>query len=198
VRSTVVGRENLQGSGRKIVTSNHRSTFDPIPLFALIVQYRRDVTFLAMAELFRNPVMRAILEWFGIIPVKRGTQAAVQASEMGIAALRAGGVTVAFIEGKISTTGSLLPPKSGVAYMAIQTGAPVIPVAMVGTENVKRVDTAWWKWGWRARYVIVIGEAIHPPVLIDPTSRQRQVFTDKVMASIAQLQQRAEEILAAK
>lgn len=196
VRSTVVGRENLRGPGRKIVASSHLSVFDPIPLFALITQYRRDVTFLAMAELFKVPVLRTVLEWFGIIPVDRGTAAAVQASAMGVTALEDDGVVAAYIEGKISTTGDLLPPKKGVAYMALRTGAPVIPVAVAGTQNVKQLDTKWWKWGWRQHYVIVIGEPIQPPTKDDPT--YRDAFTAQIMASIAQLKKQAEEILAAK
>lgn len=198
VRSTVVGRENLRGPGRKIVASSHLSVFDPIPLFALITKYRRDVTFLAMAELFRNPVMRSILEWFGIIPVDRGTAAAALASEMGVTALRDDGVVAAYIEGKISTTGALLPARNGVAYMALQTGSPVIPVAVAGTQNVKRLGTPPWKWGWRQRYVIVIGEAILPPILVDPTKQDRDAFTAQVMESITQLHAQALAILADK
>lgn len=198
VRSTVVGRENLKGEGRKVVASSHLSTFDPIALFGLITKYRRDVTFLAMAELFKNPLAGVVLKWFGIIPVYRGTQAAVQASEMGINALRHDGAVAAYIEGKISKSGDLLPPKNGVAYMALQTGAPVIPVAVAGTQNVKRLGTPWWKWGWRKRYVIVVGEAIWPPVLDKATGEQRNAFTDQVMDAIAQLKQHADEILAAQ
>lgn len=196
VRSTVIGRENLAGPGRKVVASSHRSTFDPVPLFALITKYRRDVTFLAMAELFKVPVLRSVLKWFGIIPVNRGTQAAVQASEMGVIALEDDGVVAAYIEGRISTTGELLPAKKGVAYMAIRTGAPVIPVAVAGTQNVKRVDAPWWQWGWRQHYVIVIGEPIQPPTV--DSSSHRNAFTDQIMQAIAQLKRQADSTLASQ
>lgn len=80
--------------------------------------------------------------------------------------------------------------------MALQTGAPVIPVAVAGTQNVKRLGTPPWKWGWRQHYVIVIGKPIQPHALDDPT--YRDAFTTQVMASIAQLKKQAEETLAAK
>ena len=66
--------------------------------------------------------------------------------------------------------------------MALRTGAPVIPVAVAGTQNVKQLDTKWWKWGWRQHYVIVIGEPIQPPTKDDPTYR------DAFTAHFAQIQ----------
>ncbi|HSW78088.1 MAG TPA: lysophospholipid acyltransferase family protein [Candidatus Chromulinivoraceae bacterium] len=186
VRPTVIGRENLSSSGGVVIASNHLSTFDPIGLFAPIVKFRPDVTFLAMAELFRSPIAGRILQWFGIIPVHRGTDTAVEASRVGVAVLTAGGAVAAFIEGKISRTGELLPPKNGVAYMASEAGVPVIPVAMVGTNRVKRPGTGWWHWGWRRRYTIVIGKPMTPPQCLS-TKQQRDAFSEEVMEAIRSL-----------
>ena len=82
--------------------------------------------------------------------------------------------------------------------MALATGAPVIPVAVAGTQYVKPLGTPWWKWGWRKHCVFVIGEPITPPVLINPTSEQRKAFTARVMESIALLKEQADAVLAAK
>jgi 1-acyl-sn-glycerol-3-phosphate acyltransferase len=198
VRPRVIGRENIPKQGAVIFASNHRSVFDPIALFGALKR-RRDIAFMAKAELFKFWPARALLGWLGTIPVRRGTTAAVEASEAGVAVLRAGGAVAAFIEGKVSTTGELLRAKSGVAYMALETGADVVPVAMVGTENVKRPSWPWWRWGFMKRYVIVIGKPIPAPKLDhEPTKQDREAHTTLIMQDIAALITRANPELAAK
>lgn len=189
VRPRVIGRHNFAQEGALIVASSHRSVFDPIGLFAPIVKFRPDVAFLAMAELFKNPLLRRILEWFGIIPVHRGTERATESAQQGIEVLNGGGVVAAFIEGKIIRGDELGKPKGGVTYMAFATGAPVVPVAVVRTEHVKRPGTKWWQWGWGTRYIIAIGEPIPVPqgASIDSPKADRDAFTDKIMAAISRL-----------
>jgi 1-acyl-sn-glycerol-3-phosphate acyltransferase len=189
VRPRVIGRRNFAQEGALIVASSHRSTFDPIGLFAPIVKFRPDVAFLAMAELFKNPLLRHLLEWFGIIPVYRGTERAIESAQRGIEVLGAGGVVAAFIEGKIIREDGFGKPKGGVAYMAFATGAPVVPVAVVRTERVKRPGSKWWQWGWGTRYSIAIGEPISVPegASADSSKADRDAFTTKVMAAIERL-----------
>ena len=189
VRPRVIGRRNFAQKGALIVASRHRSTFDPIGLFAPIVRYRADVAFLAMAELFKNPLLRRLLEWFGVIPVYRGTERATESTERGIEVLEAKGVVAAFIEGKIIRDEPFGKPKGGVAYMAFATGAPVIPVTVVRTEDIKRPGSKWWQWGWGKRYVIAIGEPITPPAgaSINSPKQERDEFTAQVMAAIEAL-----------
>lgn len=189
VRPRVEGRRHFAQEGPLIVASNHRSTFDPIGLFAPIVKYRPDVAFLAMAELFKNPLLRRILEWFGVIPVYRGTERAIESAQRGIEVLSGGGTVAAFIEGKIIRGTELGKPKGGVAYMAFATGAPVVPVAVVRTERVKRPGSKWWQWGWGTRYFIAVGEPIPVPqgASIDSSKADRDAFTDEIMAAIDRL-----------
>lgn len=183
VRPTIIGRENLAVDGGVVIAPNHQSIYDAVSVFATIVGLRRDIAFLAMAELFRNRLIGRVLRWFGIIPVHRGTNAAVAASTDGVAVLEAGGTVVVFIEGEISLSGDLLPPKNGVAYMASAAGVPVVPVALIGTNRVKRPRTSWWRWGWRRRYTIVFGEPMQPPPS-PSTSEQRREFSAAVMRAI--------------
>ena len=198
VRPRVIGRENIPKQGAVIFASNHRSTFDPIALFGAL-KTRRDVAFMAMAELFKLRPVRLLLVWLGTIPVHRQTAAAPEASDAGITVLRAGGAVAAFIEGKISETGELLKAKGGVAYMALATGADVVPIAMVGTENVKRLDWPWWRWGYMVRYIIAIGEPIPAPKLDhEPTPLDREAHTAQIMQAIAALIARSTQELAAK
>ncbi len=189
VRPRVNGRSNFAQEGPLIVASSHRSTFDPIGLFAPIVKYRPDVAFLGMAELFKNPLLRHILEWFGVIPVYRGTERAIESAQRGIEVLNSGGTVVAFIEGKIIQGDELGQPKGGVTYMAFATGAPVVPIAVMRTEYVKRPRSNWWQWGWRTRYIIAIGEPIPVPqgASINSPKADRDAFTDEIMTAINHL-----------
>jgi 1-acyl-sn-glycerol-3-phosphate acyltransferase len=198
VRPRVIGRENIPKQGAVIFASNHRSVFDPIALFGAL-KTRRDIAFMAKAELFKFWLSRALLGWLGTIAVARDTAEAIKSSEEGITVLLAGGAVANFIEGGVSATGELRSPKSGVAYMALATGADVVPVAMVGTENVKRPGWSWWRWGFRKRYVIIFGKPIPAPVLDrEPTKQDREVQTTRIMHDIAALITRANQELAMK
>jgi 1-acyl-sn-glycerol-3-phosphate acyltransferase len=195
VRAEVIDRDNVPPGGPVIIAANHRSIFDPIALFGALKK-RRNVAFMAAAGLFKVPVLGSILRWFGAIPVARGTDAAIQASDTGITLLRVGAAVAAFIEGRISKTGELLEPKKGVAYMAFATGAPVVPAAIVGTERVKRPGTPLWRWSFTKRYVIVFGPKIAVPELDhEPDASDRSAYTALVMAEIAALVTDAERHL---
>jgi|GEM_PF-2836387 len=196
VRPRVIGRKNLDQPGAFIVASGHRSSFDPIPLFALIVKYRADVSFLAMAELFKNRILGRILRWFGVIPVYRNSERASEATDQGILFLLAGRVIAIFIGGGITRADQREEAKGGTTYMAFATGAPVVPVAVVRTERVKRPGSKPWQWGWRKKYVIAIGEPIPVPdgASTDSTEaakKMRTEFTARIMEAIEQLEQDA-------
>lgn len=192
VRPRVEGRENLRNlQGPVILTANHLSSFDIPALAGLIARYRRDVTFLSMAELFQNPVAGTTLEWFGIIPVYRGTDRAAEASNQGVVVLLHGGVVIVFIEGKISSDGNLLPARNGVSFMALKTGATVIPIAMSGTERVKPLRSPWYKWGWFKRYAVVIGKPIRVERNENATADDRKDLTSRIMGQIEPHYERA-------
>lgn len=197
VRPRVIGRENFAQGGRLIIASHHRSEFDPIGLFAPIVKFRSDIAFMAMAELFKNALMRRILEWFGTIPVHRGTERALESTAQAIEVLEVDGAVAVYIEGKIIRSPGRGEPKGGVAYMAFATGAPVIPVTVVRTEDIKPPGSKWWQWGWGKRYVIAIGEPISVPpgASIGSPKADRDAFTGKVMAAIDLLTEEAERHL---
>ena len=191
VRPRVEGREHLKQDGPLILAVNHLSFFDIPALAGLISRYRRDVTFLAMAELFANFLVRRVLLWFGIIPVYRGTERATEASDQGVIVLRHGGVVITFIEGRISRDGKLQRARNGVAYMALMAGALVIPVALAGTERVKRLGTGPLHWGWGRRYAVVVGPGIRVERNINATAQDRQMLTDQIMGSISTQHDRA-------
>ena len=116
--------------GALLVTSNHLSNADPLILEAV---FPRPLFFMGKAELFRNPLFRWVLKKFGGFPVARGTpdRSALRHAQ---AVLKQGIAVGIYPEGGRSKTGALVPGFSGAGLLALQSGAPVLPVAIYGTE----------------------------------------------------------------
>ena len=139
-RPTVTGLENVPRTGPVIIASNHLSFLDSIIIQALTP---RDVAFFAKAEYFTTPglkgkAMKTFFESVGSIPVQRGEQAAsVAALESLVDILEAGGGIGIYPEGTRSRDGKLYRGRTGVGWLALTTGAPVVPVGLIGTENLQ-------------------------------------------------------------
>jgi 1-acyl-sn-glycerol-3-phosphate acyltransferase len=131
----VQGRENIPAKGPLIVVSSHLSNLDPA-IVAAILPVKPG--FLAKKELFRNPVMRFLLTGYGAFPVDRG-KADLAALNWGAARLRSGGALVVFPEGTRSRGQGLLKAQQGPALLARMTGAPVVPVALTGSEKLQNL-----------------------------------------------------------
>ena len=134
-RPRVEGRSNVPVSGAAILASNHLSFCDSIFLPLMV---RRRVTFVAKAEYFtgsgvKGRLIRLFFESTGTIPIDRsGGQAARVAMDTGLAILRAGGLFGIYPEGTRSPDGRLYRGKTGVARLALEARAPVVPTAMIG------------------------------------------------------------------
>lgn len=148
----IVGAENIPASGPVILAPNHRAHVDP-PFLSLVT--RRQVFFMAKEELFAVPVLKQIITGVGAFPVKRGT-ADRAALKHAANLLKAGQVVLIFPEGKRSEDGTLDEAEKGFALLARQTGAPVIPIAIAGSE---RVLPRGAKWPRRGSVSITIGTA---------------------------------------
>ncbi len=137
------GRKNIPKKGPVILASNHRSFLDPFVIGCCV---RRPVYFVAKKELFEKRWQGWLLNRLGAFPVKRG-----ESDEESVATakqiLARGDVVVIFPEGTRHRTGSLAKPKRGVGRLALESGAPVVPVAVTGSERARR--------GWRIRPVKV-------------------------------------------
>lgn len=128
----VSGLENVPESGPVIIAANHVSLFDP-PVVGVAVYPRREPFFMAKRELFRPP-MGAFIRGLGAIPVDRKA-ADAGAVRKAAEVLQAGGCLVLFPEGTRARPGRPpRPPKAGVAYLARQTGAAVVPARVRGTD----------------------------------------------------------------
>ncbi len=132
---TVHNRAAVPKSGAAIIASNHISIADPVFLWGAV---RRNAVAMAMAELWKTPFINWVLLSLDHIPVVRGDRVSgAKASEASERVLEHGGVLIIFPEGKCSADDRLLAFKPGVATIAWNTGAPIIPVGITGTNQVK-------------------------------------------------------------
>ena len=127
----IEGREYEPPSGPLLAICNHVSAADP---FIAGVALRRSARYMAKQELFQNPVLGALLRSVGSFPVRRG-QADRQSIRTALQALARGEVLVMFPEGTRSHDGRLMPAEAGAALLALRAGAPVLPMAVVGTQH---------------------------------------------------------------
>jgi len=139
-RPQVEGRENVPADGRAIIASNHLSFCDSIFMPLMV---RRKITFVAKAEYFTGKGIKGFLikSFFvgtGTIPVDRsGGMAAQAAMDTGLRILRSGQLFGIYPEGTRSPDGRLYRGKTGVARLALESGAPVVPVAMLNSDIVQ-------------------------------------------------------------
>ncbi|MEU9825852.1 lysophospholipid acyltransferase family protein [Micromonospora chersina] len=139
-RPQIEGLENVPESGPVILASNHLSFSDSI-FTPLIV--KRKVTFIAKAEYFTGKGLKGWLTKMffvgsGTIPVDRsGGRAARAALDTQLRVLRSGGIAGIYPEGTRSPDGRLYRGKTGVARLALESGAPVVPMAMLNSDAIQ-------------------------------------------------------------
>ncbi len=189
-RPLVTGLDRVPTHGPVIVASNHLSAVDTLFLSALL---RRRVTFLAKAEYFtrsglRGRLMSALMSACGFVSVDRSSPAAGRAAiDRGLQVLAAGGVFGVYPEGTRSTDGRLYRGRTGVARLALESGALVLPVALIGTGRVlppgrrlPRIHQVQLRVGQPMRFVREEGKSLH-----DRT--QLRTTTETVMSAIRSL-----------
>ena len=166
-----MGMEHVPKSGPVIFASNHRSFLDPFVIGTLT---RRPVYYVAKKELFAHPVAGWLLNRLGAFPIDRGA-GDQQAMETARRILERGDCVVIFPEGTRTRPGPLGQPRRGVGRLALQTGAPVVPVAVFGTEAVRR--------GWRIRprkVTLRCGRALSFPRVENPSLAEAAAVTDRI------------------
>ncbi len=131
-RMEVEGLDNIPKEGPAILASNHFSFLDHFLLPAVV---DRKITFIAKAELFENKVMGFLMTQWGQIPVNRGT-GDNSAIDQALGVLRDGKLFGIYPEGTRTRDGKLHRGHTGVARIAILSGAPVVPVGMIGTYEL--------------------------------------------------------------
>ncbi|NYE37534.1 1-acyl-sn-glycerol-3-phosphate acyltransferase [Nocardioides cavernae] len=190
-RPRVEGIEHVPTSGPVIVASNHLSFFDSVVIPVVVP---RKVVFLAKSDYFtgsgvKGTFTRAWFEGLGMLPVDRDdTRAAIASLDTALEVLGRGEAFGIYPEGTRSRDGRLYRGRTGVAHLALTSGAPVLPVGLTGTEDIQPVGTNRPRVG-RVDVTVRFGEPIRVAGEYDgvPTGRARRDLTDRIMAAIAGL-----------
>ncbi len=187
----VRGTEHLPNEGGALVASNHLSYADPVTVTAFCLSGGRVPRFLAKAGLWKAPVVGSVMSSGRHIPVHRGKASALDAYRDTVAAVNAGECVVVFPEGTFSERpdGWPMPAKTGLARIALTTGAPVVPLANWGTHDLLPAGARLPRVFPRRRIDLVAG----PPVDLSdltgpkPTASQLREATTRIMAAITSL-----------
>jgi glycerol-3-phosphate dehydrogenase (NAD(P)+) len=170
-RMSRIGREHIPQDGPVILASNHRSFLDP---FVIGTMARRPLYYMAKKELFRGRFVSWLLSSLGAFPIDRGSgdrDSMATAREI----LERGDCVLIFPEGTRVRPGPLGRAKRGVGRLALETGAPVVPVAVFGTERVRR--------GWRIRphkVRIRAGRPLRFPKVDEPSPQLAGAVTERI------------------
>lgn len=149
-RPKVEGLEHIPESSPAILASNHLAVADS---FYLPLVVRRRITFLAKSEYFTGTGIKGwFIRWFytvsGNVPIDRSSGDAAQGALDTAKGLLADGKLLGmYPEGTRSPDGRLYKGKTGLARLALDTGVPVIPVAMIGTQSVNPPGSKMWRFG---------------------------------------------------
>ncbi len=180
-RFEVVGKENVPPRGPLIVISNHIHHTEPGLVPAVL---GRKTYYLAKVEIMRHPIVGFIARHYDAIPLDRGGRANPDAIRKVLGLLATDQVVGMFPEGTRSRTGSMRRAKPGSALIAVKSNAPILPVAVTGTENFRWLTLAIK----RPRIKVVFGEPFSLPVIEGPVgSELLQTLADMMMGRVAAL-----------
>ncbi len=180
---TVTGRENVPQDGSLVVVANHVNAADPV---LLLCAFPRWVTYMAKEELFRHLLLGPLMRSGGLVPVARTGTVQEKRDTMRRAEelLTQGHVLGLFPEGQRDRTGVLLAGKPGAAILAAHSGAPLIAVAVSGTEQMTSLN---WLWR-RPKVTVTIGKRFSLSQTGGRISRSQATgLTNEIMRQIAAL-----------
>ncbi|MFS2293693.1 1-acyl-sn-glycerol-3-phosphate acyltransferase [Actinomadura hallensis] len=189
-RPRVVGGENVPSYGPLIVASNHLSFIDS---FIIPLAVPRPVTYIAKADYFEGRgIKKRFVRWFltnlGHVPVRRGARrAAMGALEQGAEVLQNAGAFAIYPEGSRSPDGRLYRGRTGVGWLALETGARVLPVALEGTEKIQPLGASLPR-VFGPRPTVRIGPPMDFSHYRDmPPAKARRLIADEIIETIQKM-----------
>ncbi len=183
-------------AGALIVISNHASYADGVLLAVTCRRMGRSIRLLATSGVFRAPVLGPVARRLGFIPVERGKVSAAGSLVVAADALRAGEVVGIFPEGRTTRDPNLWPEraKTGAVRLALETGVPIVPIAMVGTHRVmprkRPLPTLVKNLILRPTVLVEVGDPIDVGLLAgsdELTPGRIRELADQVMAELVDL-----------
>jgi 1-acyl-sn-glycerol-3-phosphate acyltransferase len=182
---TITGLENLPVDGPAIIAANHTSVLDSFIVPSVLP---RNISYVGKAEYLDDWKTKHIFPALGMIPIDRsGGDAAQAALETAATLLDGGGLFGIYPEGTRSRTGHLYKGRTGVARLAHRTGAPIIPVGLIGMRDIQPPDAALPKFFNAA--TISFGQPLQPDEHGDPANDPMafRALTDALMFRIRHL-----------
>jgi 1-acyl-sn-glycerol-3-phosphate acyltransferase len=164
-RVRAFGVENVPKSGPLVLAPNHFSQMDH---FFIGLYLRRKVRFMAKSQMFGPPILTYIYKHGGVFPIRRGHRDE-ESFKTAFTILGQGEMLLIYAEGGRSRSGELGEVKPGIGRIALESGAPVVPVAIHGSEKVRR-----WKRFRFPKVTVQFGEPLSFPAE-EGSSRERQL-----------------------
>jgi 1-acyl-sn-glycerol-3-phosphate acyltransferase len=178
-RFRAIDVDNVPYTGPVILAPNHFSFFDHFFVAALL---RREVQFMAKSQLFQPPILDFILSHGGTFPVRRG-QKDEEAFITAHSILDRGGTVLMYAEGGRSRSKRLGDPKPGVGRLALESGVPVVPIAIHGSQHVREAKRGRIS----PKVTVQYGEPIVFERVSSPTREQAQAVANEVFAGVKKM-----------
>ncbi len=178
LRTRSISTEKVPGAGAVILAPNHFSFMDH---FLMGCYIRRKVRFMAKSQLFKGP-MQWVYTHGGVFPVRRGARDEEMVITANAILARQGAITM-YCEGGRSRTGRVAEQaKRGIGRLALETGAPVVPIAIYGSSHIRN-----WKRLQFPKVTVQYGDAMRWEAVENPTREQQQAVADQVLLEIRAL-----------
>jgi 1-acyl-sn-glycerol-3-phosphate acyltransferase len=172
------GVKNVPKRGPLVLAPNHFSQMDH---FICGLYLRRKIRFMAKSQIFGPPVLTYVFKHGGVFPVRRG-QHDEKAFETAFELLRQGEMLLMYAEGGRSRSGKLGEPKRGIGRIALESGGPVVPVAIHGSDAARR-----WKHLRFPKVRVSYGEPLVYEVEPEPSRERQQEVAAEVFGRVRQL-----------
>ena len=176
-RARCIDSHLLPPDGPVIIAPNHFSFLDH---FFLAVYLRRKVHFMAKSQMFKPP-LQFIYSHGGVFPVRRGHNDE-EAFKTAHAILARGDIVVMYAEAGRSRTGGLGKPRHGLGRLALESGAPIVPAAIAGSDKARN-----WKRAQFPKVTVQFGAPLRFERVADPTRDQAQAASEVVFERVKEM-----------
>ncbi|HKJ35124.1 MAG TPA: lysophospholipid acyltransferase family protein [Solirubrobacterales bacterium] len=183
-RCRAVDVSNVPADGPVILAANHFSNMDHFLAGAYL---RRKIRFLAKSQLYANRIGNYIFSVGGVIPIRRGHRDE-EAFESIRAAFRRGGCVMIYIEGGRSRSGELGSARPGVGRAALESGVPVVPVAIHGSQRIRR-----WKRLQFPKVTVRFGRPMRFEPVAEASREQQQECAEEVFTKVKHMYRELEQ-----
>lgn len=173
-----IGVENVPKDGPLVLAPNHFSQMDH---FFVGVYLRRKIRFMAKSQLFGPPVLTYIYKHGGVFPIRRGHHDE-EAIETARILVEQGEMLLIYAEGGRSRSQQLGQPKPGIGRIALETGAPIVPVAIYGSEHARQ-----WKRFRFPKVTVQFGEPLTFPVEGSPGRERQLEIAGEIFARVREM-----------